>query len=158
MKSTKFIQKLVSEQKISLVASSKTISLSYSQKSNTSFQAANLLFTKKFFEEAITINYYAIYNKVLSLFFSVGIKCENHSGAIILLDTVFTIDTTMLQLAKQERIEKQYYISSEIIKNDVQNLLVKTQKYLEELDYFIETITTSKKEKFLLTFKKLYSL
>ncbi|MFW5977104.1 MAG: hypothetical protein ACOCQQ_01175 [Candidatus Nanoarchaeia archaeon] len=49
MKSTKFIKKLLSEKKISLVASSEQISLSYSQKSNTSFQAANLLFTKNFF-------------------------------------------------------------------------------------------------------------
>ncbi|MFW5977105.1 MAG: hypothetical protein ACOCQQ_01180 [Candidatus Nanoarchaeia archaeon] len=74
------------------------------------------------------------------------------------MEQVFNIDTTILQLAKQERIEKQYYISSKIIKNDVKNLLVKTQNYLEELDYFFEKISTSKKEKFLFTFKKLYSL
>jgi len=41
--------------------------------------------------------YYSMYYSVLALFFATGIKCENHTAAIILLREIFAIDNGDLE-------------------------------------------------------------
>jgi uncharacterized protein (UPF0332 family) len=55
-----------------------------------------------------------MYNSLTALLFSVGIKCENHVGSISLLDKLFKKPELygMILLAKKERIDKQYYVTS----------------------------------------------
>jgi hypothetical protein len=48
-----------------------------------------------------------MYYSVLALFFAAGIKCENHTTAIILPDDIFGIDNSAIASAKSERIDKQ---------------------------------------------------
>jgi uncharacterized protein (UPF0332 family) len=111
MKSLDFLSKLKKEGKLELVENSEEISLSYEKKSIECRQVAKLAFDNKYFESAITQSYYSMYNNVLSLFFKCGIKCENHTAAVIILRDLFNQNELygMFSKAKKERIDKQYY-------------------------------------------------
>jgi uncharacterized protein (UPF0332 family) len=78
MRKIHFIKDLIAEGKIRLIAPSNEVSAAYSQKSANSMRAGKLLLGQALFEDATSMFYYAMYNKVISLFFLVGIKCENH--------------------------------------------------------------------------------
>jgi len=43
-------------------------------------------------EETVSMAYYSMYYMLLALLFKTGIKCENHSGAMILLERLYGID------------------------------------------------------------------
>jgi len=49
----------------------------------------------------------------MALFFKCGIKCENHSGAVILVQKVFGLEDLYLIFSefKRDRIDNQYNIS-----------------------------------------------
>jgi uncharacterized protein (UPF0332 family) len=119
MKKIKFIQKLVKEEKILLVEPSKEIAESYKNKSTNSLKAAKLLYEQGLLEEATSMGYYAMYHKTNSLFYLIGLKCENHAAAIILLKELFDIDNKDISFAKVERVDKQYYTDFVITKDDV---------------------------------------
>jgi uncharacterized protein (UPF0332 family) len=108
MKKIKFIKELVAEGKIRLVSPSNEVSAAYAKKSLNSLKASKLLLNQSLLEEATSMLYYAMYNKVMSLFFLVGIKCENHNASIILFKGLFKLDNFLLSFAKQERVDKQY--------------------------------------------------
>jgi len=80
--------------------------------------------------------YYSMYYMVLALLFATGIKCENHSGAIILLENLYRIDNTRIAAAKRERIDKQYYVDFAITVEDVRNSIEEAEAfYADLLDY-----------------------
>ncbi len=56
-----------------------------------------------------------MYNILLALLFKTGIKSENHNASIILLNLLFGERDLYNKIsnAKKERIDKQYYVSSE---------------------------------------------
>ena len=113
MKNLNFLNKLKKEGKLELVEGSENVALSYEKKSAECREVANLAYTHGYFESAITQSYYSMYNNVQSLFFKCGIKCENHSGTAILLNEFFNQKElyTVFSKAKEERIDKQYYIT-----------------------------------------------
>lgn len=85
MKKSSFLTKLKKEDALTLVEPSEEISKSYLIKSEKCIKVAELAYNAEIYENAVSEAYYAIYNSVLSLFFKCGIKCENHSGAVILI-------------------------------------------------------------------------
>ncbi len=92
MKNLDFLNKLRKEGKFEIIESSEQMSLSYEKKGVECREVANLAFVNGYFESAITQSYYSMYNNVLSLFFKCGIKCENHSAAVILLKEFFSME------------------------------------------------------------------
>jgi uncharacterized protein (UPF0332 family) len=114
MKSLDFLRKLKKEGKLEIVEPSEEIALSYEKKSAECREVAKLTFDNHFFESAITQSYYAMYNALLSLFFTCGIKCENHTAAAILIKDFFNQKELydIFSRAKEERIDKQYYTST----------------------------------------------
>ncbi len=82
----------------------------YRKKSESYLASAKILFENKRLEETVLMAYYSMYYMVLALLFATGIKCENHSGAMILLENLYGIDNTRIAAAKRERIDKQYYV------------------------------------------------
>ena len=90
-------------------------------------------FENDLFEHSGSMAYYSMYYSVLALFFATGIKCENHTAAIILLKKVFSIDNTDLEHAKTERIDKQYYVTSAPVRDDVVALIQITESFNAEL-------------------------
>ena len=115
----KFLNKLKKEEKIELVEPSEDISVSYSEKSTNCLKSAKLLLQHSLYDNSISMSYYAMYHVLLGLLFRVGIKCENHSGSIILLKLLFGENDLygIISDAKKERIDKQYYVTAE--KDDV---------------------------------------
>ncbi len=110
-----FLQKLKKEKKLELVEPSQDICNSYAQKSNDCLKSAKLLLQNQLFENSISMSYYAMYNLLLGLLFGTGIKCENHGGSILLIKLLFGSDELykLISDAKKERIDKQYYVTSE---------------------------------------------
>jgi uncharacterized protein (UPF0332 family) len=129
--------------------------IAYLKKSESHLTSARLLLDNDLFEQSVSMAYYSMYYSVLALFFAAGIKCENHTAAIILLKEVFSIDNADLEYAKTERIDKQYYVTSAPIRNDVVALIHTAESLNAELLDVIDRLTNEKIEKFR---KKLKSL
>jgi uncharacterized protein (UPF0332 family) len=158
MKRIKFIEKLVIENKLLIVEPSCDICNSYRQKSENSLKAAKLLLGQNLLEEATSMSYYAMFHKTIALLRNVGIKCENHAGAIILLKEIFDISNEDISYAKEERVDKQYYTDFVITKKDAQDLIKKAEQYIEKLDIFIDTMSEEKRQKYRQKFEKQYNI
>ncbi|PIN74730.1 DNA-binding protein [Candidatus Woesearchaeota archaeon CG10_big_fil_rev_8_21_14_0_10_37_12] len=130
-----FLEKLKKEEKLELIDPSENIHDSYLEKSNNCMKAAKLLLQNKLYENSIGMSYYAMYDLLVALLFRVGIKCENHSAAILLLKSLFENDELfkLISNAKKERIDKQYYITTE--KDTVTEEIAK--ELLTHAEYFV---------------------
>ncbi len=84
MKKLDFLAKLKAEKSLQLVEPSEEIANSYLTKRDKCIQVAQLAYDAGIYENAVSEAYYSIYNSVLALFYKCGIKCENHSGAVLL--------------------------------------------------------------------------
>lgn len=143
-----FIKKLHKEKALRLVAPSDEIKTAYLRKSESFLASAKLLLNNGRFEESVSMTYYSMYYSVLALFFATGIKCENHTAAIILLDDVFGIDSSAIESAKTERIDKQYYVTSAPVRDDVVDLIKAAESFDADLLDVIDRLTTDKREAF----------
>jgi len=153
MKETSFLRKLKKEGKIGLVEPSEEMRASYSIKAENCLKSAKILFQNQLYENSTSEAYYCIYNSLLSLLFKIGIKSENHSASIVLFKEIFDKPelTKIISWAKNERIDKQYYVEShqvikatkdscsEMIKN-AENFLVKIKLLIGEIN--IEQISS----------------
>jgi len=156
MRKINFIQKLVNNETIQLTESSKEICESYKHKSTNSLKAAKILIKQELIEEATSMSYYAMFHKAIALFRIVGVKCENHTATIILLKKLFNIDNTDISYAKEERIDKQYYTDFIITKEDAKDLINKAEKFIDELDIFIDKLTEEQRINYKEEFEKTY--
>ena len=85
---------------------------------------------------------------VLALFFATGIKCENHSAAIILLDEIFGIDNSAIKSAKSERIDKQYYVATAPVHSEVITLIKTAELFNAKLLDVVDRLTKDKIDSF----------
>ena len=117
MKRLSFLSKIVKEGKLKLVDPSQDVSESYLLKSQNCIKSSKILLDADLFENSVAEAYYAMYNAALSLLFRCGIKCENHTATIILMEDVFGLADLgkILAKAKKERIDKQYYVTDDFI-------------------------------------------
>lgn len=95
----------------------------YQRKSESYIVSARILFENGKLEEAVSMIYYSMFYMVLALLFRTGIKCENHSAAIYLLEDLYGLDNSAIVRAKIERIDKQYYIDFSLNREDVDELM-----------------------------------
>jgi len=144
MKKIDFLSKLKREGKLQLVSPSETIKDSYLKKSESNLASAKILLENDRLEESISLAYYSMYNMLTALLFQVGIKCENHNASIILLNTIFDIDNTSISSAKDERIDKQYYVDFSVTRQDTVNLIEVAEEFNENLFDFSSKMNTQK--------------
>lgn len=144
MKKQNFLHELFSEKKIQVVNPSVDLAESYLKKSKSHLASAKLLRDHDHYEEAVSMAYYSMYHAVMALFFRTGIKCENHSAAILLLKDVYSIDNTPISKAKKERIDKQYYVDTMSTKEDVDELITEAGHFIAHLEDAIERLTNEK--------------
>jgi uncharacterized protein (UPF0332 family) len=124
-----FIKKLEQEEKIKIVEPSDEVATSYLEKSERSLLSAKTLIKIQNYDDAVALTYYSMYYASLALLYKCGIKSENHSGTIILLKEIFSIDNTSIQSAKKERVDKQYYIDFKATENDVENGITTAEEF-----------------------------
>jgi len=141
----KFLNKLKEEEKLELVEPSEDICNSYSEKSANCLKSAKLLLLNNLYENSIGQSYYAMYNIMLVLLFRVGIKCENHGGSILLLKLLFGEKDlyTLISDAKKERIDKQYYVTTEkdeITKEIADELLHNAEDFILKMKVVIKNL------------------
>jgi len=90
-----------------------------------------------------------MYNSTLSLFFKCGIKCENHTASIILLDKLFHLKNLrkILSNAKKEREDKQYYVNEGVdpgaTKNDTNQMIKDAEKFVLDIKVHINKLNIS---------------
>lgn len=115
MKEPDFLTKLKEEGSLKLQDPSENMSSSYLAKSEKCIKVARLAFDAGIYENSVSEAYFSIYNTVLSLFFTCGIKCENHSAAVILVRRLFNLHEQykIFSKLKKERIDNQYYVPSD---------------------------------------------
>ncbi len=144
MKEINFLNKLKKEDKIGLTEASNEIKLSYLKKSESNIFSAKLLLENERLEEAISLAYYSMYNSLLALLFNIGIKSENHSGSIIILNMIFDMDNSDILKVKKERIQMQYYVNFSIKKKEVVTLLKTAEQFNAKLLDFISKLTNDR--------------
>ena len=129
----KFLTTLVKEKKIEQVEFSENLVDAYLEKSNNSLKSAKVLFESSLFENSVSMSYYAMYNIIVAFFYKHNIKCENHTGAIILLKEIFDEKdlSNRLAIAKKERIDKQYYPNYIVTSSSTESFLRDAKEFTE---------------------------
>jgi uncharacterized protein (UPF0332 family) len=130
------------------------VKTAYLKKSESYLASARLLLDNDRFEESVSMSYYSMYYSVLALFFATGINCENHTAAIMLLGDIFGIDNSAIESAKTERIDKQYYIESAPVHDEVSALVRTAESFNAALLDAIDRLTNEKIESYRAKLKK----
>lgn len=141
MKKLSFLSRLRKEGKIKLVNPSEDVKNAYLKKSRSNLDAAVILLKNNKLEEAISMAYYSMYHIVLALLFKAGIKSENHTASMMLIKKLFGISNEKLIKAKNERVDKQYYVDFELTKKDVKSMIRLAEVFNAEIFDFIEKLT-----------------
>lgn len=145
MKRNNFLNKLKTEEKLELVEPSEEICDSYLEKSANCLKSAKLLLQNNLYENSIGMAYYAMYNVLIAVLFRTGIKCENHSGSILLLKLLFDKKALfkLISDAKKERIDKQYYVTTEkdeATKEDARELVNNAEDFVVKMKLVIKNL------------------
>lgn len=89
-----------------------------------------------------------MYHCLLAALFRIGIKCENHAAAIILLKQVFGADNKEITRAKAERVDKQYYIDFKINQQETEQAIKTAETFISQMDDLIAKLTEEKIEEY----------
>ena len=157
MKRPRFFAKLLDEGKLGLVEPSEEMKEAYFRKSESYLISAKLLLDNDRLEESVSMAYYSMYHALLALLFRVGIKCENHSAAIVLLAEIFDVDNSKISSAKKERIDKQYYIDFSITRVEVEELIAAAEGFDAKILDFAARLNSKRIAEFREKMEKLLS-
>jgi uncharacterized protein (UPF0332 family) len=162
MKEINFLKKLKREGKFELVEPSEEIKSSYLIKAENCFKSAKILFQNQLYENSVSEAYYCMYSSLLALLFKVGIKSENHSASVILFKTLFNESDLgkIISWAKDERIDKQYYIETKQIikatKESCNEMILKAETFLIKMKRLISELSNEEVAFIRETFNKLF--
>lgn len=146
MKRPDFLNRLRKEGKLRMVEPSVDICNSYLKKAERSIKAAKLLSDEELYEESITTAYYAIYNSITAFLFRIGIRCQNHSVSLVLLKKLTKREDLykMAMHAKEERVKKQYFVSSDeemrVMETSAKAVLEDAESFIIEIKLIIEKL------------------
>ena len=140
MKSVDFLKLLKKQEKLSLVEPSDIVSKSYVEKAESNLESAKILIENNKLEESVSLAYYSMYHLLTSLLLKVGIKCENHTGSIMILKEIFNIDNKYILSAKKERVDKQYYVDFHITKEEIKEMIEEAEKFNKKIYDFIQKL------------------
>ena len=146
MKELNFLLRLEKEKKLQLVDPSEEIKDSYLEKAENSFKSSKILLQNHLYENSVSMSYYAMYNSLIALLYKIGIKCENHTGSILLLKLLLNSEDMykIILFAKEERIDKQYYVSDKdgfnISKESTEDMMRSAEDFLVDMRLKISEI------------------
>lgn len=150
MKELIFLKKLKDKKVVESVGPSEEMKSSYLIKADNCLRSARILLQNQLYENSISEAYYCMYNSILSLLFKIGIKSENHSASVILFDKLFNRQdlTKIISWAKDERIDKQYYVETQQIikatKESCYEMLLKAEDFLIKIKLLINEVNNEK--------------
>ena len=139
MKKPSFLRKLKKEGKLELVEPTEEICRSYTEKADNCLKSAKLLLQHNLYENSVSMSYYTMYNLLTALLFKCGMKCENHAASIILFKRLFGRADLFktISFAKEERIDKQYYVTSKkdfvLTKEATEDMLKMAEDFLVKM-------------------------
>jgi uncharacterized protein (UPF0332 family) len=160
MKKQNFLSKLRREGKLELIESSEEMKASYLEKADNCLRSAKILFQNKLYENSVSEAYYSMYNSLLALLFKAGIKSENHSASIIILKNLFNAQELykLISFAKEERIDKQYYVESKqtftLTENSCREMIVKVEDFLVKIRLLISRLSNDDIKSIRVNFEK----
>lgn len=161
MKKPSFLNKLKAKGKLELVEPSEEICNSYLEKADNCLKSAKILLQNNLYENSVSMSYYAMYDSLTAVLFKAGIKCENHAASIILLKKLFgKLEMfKMISFAKEERIDKQYYVISKenfvLTKESAKDMVEKADNFLVKMKLIISELKNEDIEKVRSEFGKL---
>lgn len=137
-----FLARLASEGKLEIVEPSEEICSAYLAKAEKSLRSAKILLENALYEDSVSMSYYAMYNSLTALLFKTGIKCENHSGSIMMLASLFRkVDlSNAISFAKKERVDKQYYVDFELTGESATELFGKAESFVVQMKFVIKEL------------------
>ena len=141
MKRADFLAGLYKKRKIELTGPSEYLKSAYLQRSEESLSSAKTLLNIGNLKDSVALFYYSMYHCVLALMFRAGIKCENHTAAIIILKDIFGRDSRDIRKAKKDRVDKQYYVDFRITEEEVKETMVLAEDFIAGLRDFIERLS-----------------
>lgn len=142
---TLFWKKLVKENKLAIISSNNNLSEAYFKKSKNSLRSAKILLDHGQIEDGIALAYYSDYHALTALLLKIGIKCENHLASIQILNYLLELNNKIIKNAKQERIEKQYFINNKIAFLDLKKAIEETELFLDQIQGYSKNLTQRKK-------------
>lgn len=148
MKRTSFLTRLNKEGKLQEVDPSDEIKKAYIQRSDESLTSAKALLKIGNLKDSVALAYYSMCHCLLAALFRIGIKCENHTAAIILLKEAFGVDNTEITKAKAERVDKQYYIDFEINKEEADKAIKTAETFTSQMNNIIAALTEENIEEY----------
>ena len=148
MKKPNFLAKLKREKKIQIVEQNEEVKKAYLQRSEEALRSARALLDIGNLRDSVALAYYSMYYSVLALLFRIGIKCENHTGTILLLKQVFDIDNKQIIAAKKERVDKQYYVDFNVTRNEVIEMIKIAEEFNSSLFNFIDSLNNQQISKY----------
>lgn len=144
MKRTNFLLRLYRGGKLQGDEPSEEMKNAYLDRSAESLSSAKALLDRNNLRDCVALAYYSMYHSVLALLFRIGIKCENHTAAIIMLKEVFGIDSKIVSKAKLERIDKQYYVDFKVTREEAHNSIKIAEDFIANMTDFIERLNEDK--------------
>lgn len=150
-----FLHKLYAQGHLRVVEPSDELKVAYLRKSESYLISARILLDNYRIEEAVSMTYYSMYYMVLALLYKTGIKCENHSGAIILLKKLYNLENNAIEEAKRERVDKQYYVDFSITREEVEDLLASAEEFNAGILEYTERMSRSDAGRLQKTFHEL---
>ncbi len=148
MKKINFLVKLAKEGKLQKVEPSENVKEAYLKRSQESLSSAKALFKIKNIKDSVALAYYAMYHSLLALLFKIGIKCENHAAAILLLENTFEVDNTEISKAKSERVDKQYYVDFEIEEDEAKKAILIAEDFIGQINDIISKMNNEDIKRF----------
>lgn len=140
MKKMSFLNKLYKKKKLQIIEPSENVKTAYLQRSDESLTSAKTLLEIGNLKDSVALSYYSMYHCLLALLFRVGIKCENHTAAIILLRKVFEIDNMKISKSKEERVDKQYSVGFRIEQEEAQDSINTAEEFITGIIEFIDKL------------------
>ena len=141
MKNQLFLRRLVREKKLQIIEPDVDIANAYLSRALESLSSSKALLNVGNLKDSVALSYYAMYHSVLALLFRIGVKCENHTAAIILLKELFQIDNSQISHAKKERVDKQYYVDFTVTHQEVSQAIKTAEDFIAQIKRAIEKLT-----------------
>ena len=133
---------------LKIVEPNQRLSKYYLEQAKSSLLRAKKDFEDKDFLWTTIAIYYAEYYALYSFLQRIGLKCENHSCSILVVDILLGDETTLtIKEHKDKRIDAQYYIKVDQ-ENKIETMLYEAQGFISNFDEIVSNLSEDDIEKY----------